>query len=721
MKNILRSRSAMIPVVAVAIMLVIALAVSCQREDMPPALSYGLDTRPAGECPAPPRPAEAAGIAMERTFLNFTFERPVAMYQLPGSGDEWWVVEQPGRVRAAGETGSVLRTVLDLRPKVFYLGEAGLLDLAFHPEWLSNRQVFVSYNGLNPSGRLTSYLSRFLTAGSPAVIDPATEKVILEVGQPFSNHNGGRIAFGPDGYLYFGLGDGGSGGDPLDQGQDRGTLLGKLLRIDVDRGDPYAIPADNPFAAGGGRAEIFAWGFRNPWRWSFDTASGDLWAGDVGQNSWEEIDLVRLGGNYGWRIREGAHCFNPNPCSSEGLIDPVSEYSHQEGCSVTGGFVYHGAAIPALNGVYLFGDFCSGAIWGIFHDSDGNPLRRLLAASGLNIAAFAQSRAGEMYALDYGGVIARIVPAGAASSPAFPALLSQTGFVRAGAPGQPATCLIPYDVLEPFWSDGAEKERFFYVPASARVGIDGQGHLTFPIGSVLVKNFRLNGRRIETRLLVRHQDGEWAGYTYEWNEAQSDAALLASGKQRPVQNQTWYYPSRAQCLQCHTAAAGRSLGTEIGQLNRTLLYTATGRSANQLLTYEHIGLLADPLPAAVDQLSALPRSGDSGVSLTARAKSYLHVNCANCHRPGGTARGEMDLRFATAWPAMNVCNVAPLLNDLGIADARLVAPGAPGRSLLLQRLRRQDVFRMPPIGGDRPDTAGIQLLENWIQGLAGCN
>jgi uncharacterized repeat protein (TIGR03806 family) len=719
MKNISRNRSA--AVVAVAGMLAVALAVSCQRQAAPPAVPYGLDARPASECPAPPRPPQAASIALERTFRDVVFDRPLSMYQLPGKDSEWWVVEQLGRVRAAAETGSALRTVLDKRGQVYFGGETGLLDLAFHPDWTNNRQVFLSYTGLNQAGKLTSYITRCLTAGDPAFVDTATETIILEVAQPFSNHNGGRIGFGPDGNLYIGLGDGGSGGDPLNQGQDRNALLGKMLRIDVDHGAPYAIPAGNPFAAGGGRPEIFAWGFRNPWRWSFDAASGDLWAGDVGQNRWEEVDLVRLGGNYGWRIREGAHCYDPDPCQYDGLTDPMAEYSHQEGCSVTGGFVYHGAAIPALAGAYLFGDYCSGSIWGLFHDADGNPVRRLLAESGLNITAFAQSRSGEMYVLDHNGVIDRVVPAAAETSPAFPALLSQTGFVRSGSIGQPAACLIPYEVIEPFWSDGADKERFFYVPGSARVGIDGEGRLTFPIGSVLVKNFRLNGQRIETRLLVRHQDGEWAGYSYEWNEAQSDAALLASGKQRPVQGQTWYYPSRAQCLQCHTAAAGRSLGTEIAQLNRAQLYAATGRSANQLLTYEHIGLLADPLPAAVERLPALPRSGDSGFSLAERARSYLHVNCANCHRPGGTARGEMDLRFATAWAAMNVCNVAPLLNDLGIADARLVAPGAPGRSVLLQRLRRQDVFRMPPIGGDRPDTAGMQLLESWIQGLAGCN
>jgi uncharacterized repeat protein (TIGR03806 family) len=606
-----------------------------------------------------------------------------------------------------------------LRSKVVFSGEAGMLGMAFHPDWLANRLVFLSYTGLNTAGKLTSYISRFQMSGSPARIVPASEKVILAVEQPYYNHNGGGIAFGPDGYLYIGFGDGGSAGDPGNRAQNLDVLLGKILRIDVDRGNPYSTPPGNPFATGGGRPEIFAWGFRNPWRWSFDGANGDLWVGDVGQNRWEEIDLVRAGGNYGWRIREGAHCYNPDPCSRTGLIDPATEYSHQEGCSVTGGFVYHGAAVPSLRGVYIFGDYCSGNIWGIFSDANGDPVRRLLAASGLSITSFAQSRAGEIFVLSYDGAIARIAPAGVAPAP-FPALLSQTGFVDPANPKQPSACLVPYDVIEPFWSDGADKERFFCLPGSEKVTINDQGHLDFPPGSVFVKHFLLKGKWVETRLFMRHADGEWAGYSYEWNEEESDAALLASGKVRSVQGQNWTYPSRAQCLQCHTLAAGRSLGTEIRQLNRLFSYPASGRTANQLTTFDHIGLFSAPLPAPVEQLPALPSSADGNVAPGPWARTYLHVNCSNCHRPGGTGRGEMDLRFETDLPAMKICDVVPQLGDLGIADARILAPGSPGRSVLLQRLKRQDVFRMPPIGGSLLDDGGVRLLENWIQGLAGC-
>jgi len=231
------------------------------------------------------------------------------------------------------------------------------------------------------------------------------------VDQPFLNHNGGQIAFGPDGLLYVGLGDGGSGGDPLGHAQDTSTLLGSILRIDVDRGTPYAVPPDNPFAAGGGRPEIFAWGLRNPWRWSFDRETGELWCGDVGQNRWEEVDRIRRGGNYGWNVREGAHCFASAECDSAGLIEPVAEYSHDEGCSITGGYVYRGATLPQISGAYVYGDFCSGRIWGLFSAGGGALAPRLLAESGLQISSFAEDHDGELYVVDYGGGIHRLASA----------------------------------------------------------------------------------------------------------------------------------------------------------------------------------------------------------------------------------------------------------------------------------------------------------------------
>lgn len=357
-------------------------------------------------------------VQLQRVFPNLDFSLPVAMMQAPADPSRFYVVEKGGSVRAfasdtATTTSSAFFTdsnsVVDDGPN-----EAGLLGMAFHPNYANNATVYLSYT--RDGSPLVSYVSRFTVVNGS--IDANTEQAVLTVDQPYTNHNGGQITFGPDGYLYIGLGDGGSGGDPDNNGQDTHTLLGALLRIDVDGGAPYAIPADNPFAAstgcgnGGGCPELFAWGLRNPWRWSFDRNNGELWLADVGQNAWEEVNRVRNGENYGWRIREGAHCFNPSSgCETAGLVDPVAEYDHDLGNSITGGYVYRGDAIAQLQGYYLYGDFGSGRIWALDAESDdAQPV--LLMNTDLGISSFAEDSEGEVYVLDYrSGGIHKLVPA----------------------------------------------------------------------------------------------------------------------------------------------------------------------------------------------------------------------------------------------------------------------------------------------------------------------
>jgi len=339
-------------------------------------------------------------VVLEPLFAEQAFDQPVAMLQRPEGSSDWYVVEKGGTVeRVSGEGLKAKRQpFVDLRDRVESgPTEAGLLGIAFHPQFATNGQVFLSYTRANP---LTSVLSRFISHDGGLTLDPGSEEVLLEVVQPYSNHNGGHIAFGPDGYLYYGLGDGGSAGDPLGNGQDTNTLLGAILRLDVDGGSPYAIPPDNPFAEGGGRPEIYAYGLRNPWRWSFDRQSGALWVGDVGQDEWEEVDRVAAGDNLGWNRWEGSHCYGGDVCIAGGVVMPLAEYSHGLGCSVTGGYVYHGKALPQLQGQYLYGDFCSGRIWEL---DSGNPQAgpRILLLSGKRIASFAEDREGELYLLDY--------------------------------------------------------------------------------------------------------------------------------------------------------------------------------------------------------------------------------------------------------------------------------------------------------------------------------
>ena len=347
-----------------------------------------------------PAQAQPAQLTLEPAFPKLRFDRPLVMLQAPGAPEHWYIVDQAGRIfRFANDPGAATTTlVLDIRLLVDDgPNEAGLLGMAFHPDFQANRQVFLSYTR---NGRpLVSTLSHFQVNQSGDTIDPASETVLLSVDQPFGNHNGGHIAFGPDGYLYFGLGDGGSGGDPQGNGQNPDTLLGSLLRLHIDSTSPYAIPPDNPFAGGGGRPEIYAWGLRNPWRWSFDRQTGDLWLADVGQNKWEEINIIEGGGNYGWNLREGAHPFRGG--AAAGLVEPVAEYDHSQGCSVTGGYVYRGDRHAGLVGTYFYGDFCSGRIWGLSAQGDATP--QLLADTPFNIASFAQALDGELYILDHAG------------------------------------------------------------------------------------------------------------------------------------------------------------------------------------------------------------------------------------------------------------------------------------------------------------------------------
>ena len=332
-----------------------------------------------------------------------------------GNG-EVFITDRAGLVLSFDET--VLRresehifstAFLDIRDRVSSRGsEEGLLGLALAP--YNDEHLYVYYSAANPR---RSVVSRFNYYSPGRYADPDTELVILEVPQPYANHNGGQLAFGPRGYLYIGLGDGGAAGDPLGNGQDTSTLLGSILRIDVSQStpeQPYAIPPDNPFAAGGGRGEIWAYGLRNPWRFSFDRETGELWAGDVGQNQWEEIDLIQKGGNYGWNTLEGNHCFAPrDDCDRDGKIPPVFEYPLDgQPCSVIGGYVYRGASIPWLTGAYVYGDFCSGKVYGLRHANGQVIEHKELASTGLRIMSFAQDNDGELYLLSQSDGIHRL-------------------------------------------------------------------------------------------------------------------------------------------------------------------------------------------------------------------------------------------------------------------------------------------------------------------------
>jgi glucose/arabinose dehydrogenase len=350
-------------------------------------------------------PASGAG-AIRLAPVATGLDKPLLVVSPPGDA-RLFVVEQSGRIRIVQRGRLLGGAFLNVSRLISTGNEQGLLGLAFHPKYAENGRFFVNYTNTRGDTRVVEYR----VSGNPNRAAASTARVLLAVAQPYSNHNGGHLAFGPDGFLYIGLGDGGSGGDPENSGQRTDTLLGKILRIDVDNpsgGRPYGTPEGNPFASGGGRPEILHWGLRNPWRFSFDRATGDLWIGDVGQNKIEEIDFRRAGGsgaNFGWNAFEGTSRFGGT--ASGPTVRPVAQYSHDKGCSVTGGFVYRGSEVASLRGRYVYADYCTGRAWSMRAGPNPGGVREItgsLSRSLTNVSSFGEDAAGEMYAVAGGSV-----------------------------------------------------------------------------------------------------------------------------------------------------------------------------------------------------------------------------------------------------------------------------------------------------------------------------
>jgi len=374
-----------------------------------PATDAATPFTPATETPTP---NNAAGFpdpsAFQWELVASGLERPVDIRNAADGSGRLFVIEKPGRIRIIKDDVLVSEPFLDILGEVRSSGnEQGLLGLVFHPQYNDNGYFYVNY--INKNG--DTIIARFKVSADPNIADPNSEQKLLEVAQPYPNHNGGSLAFGPDGYLYIGLGDGGSKGDPNGNGQSLNALLGKILRIDVDHGDPYAIPVDNPYVGSGEvYQEIWASGLRNPWRFAFDPVTGDLFIGEVGQNKYEEIDIAPrgMGGlNFGWNYREGLHPYAGNPPAGGVLTDPVFEYAHGPGCSVTGGLIYRGAALPVFAGIYLFGDYCSGQVWGLLNLNGSWQAQQLFSYVGA-ITTFGVDEAGEVYLASDSGEIYRL-------------------------------------------------------------------------------------------------------------------------------------------------------------------------------------------------------------------------------------------------------------------------------------------------------------------------
>lgn len=634
-------------------------------------------------------------------------------------------------------------------------------SICFHPDFKRNGYFYLGHDGPNrqaPKGasktcRVTRYT---LERKSPWSLLPDSGTIILE--WETNGHNGAAVTFGHDGMLYITTGDGTSDSDTNLTGQGLDHLLAKVLRLNVDRPDPgreYSVPPDNPFVGDEGvRPETWAYGLRNPWRMTTDPVTGHIWVGNNGQDLWEQVYLIRKGDNYGWSVYEGGHPFylerkaGPHP-----HVKPTFEHSHSESRSLTGGVVYYGSRFPELQGAYIYGDYSTGKIWAGKHDGNQILWHREIADTTIQITSFGLDATGELLITDHQGKgeggFYTLEPVRQASSPdTFPRKLSESGLFASVAKHEMQAGVIPYSVNSPLWSDGAHKARFFAIPHESgkdgkppAISPSGNRGWNFPDQTVLIKSFAIDliegdptsRRWIETRFLHREQN-EWVGYSYRWNNGQTDATLVdRNGADVTFEVQTvsgqaatrhWRYPSRAECMVCHSRAANYVLGLSTPQMNRDHDYSSIGGTVdNQLRTLEHLGYFrlrrkgGKDAPFAADDHPRLVNPYDESEPLADRAMSYLHSNCAQCHVAAGGGNSQMILSLGTSTENQKLIDAEPLHDHFGIADARLVAPGSPDRSILLQRIARRGRGQMPQLATSVVDDQAVELFTEWIRSL----
>jgi uncharacterized repeat protein (TIGR03806 family) len=682
--------------------------------------------------PDPPLP-----YVVERVFPALRFTQPVDIVSAPGS-DRLFVVEQGGKIlsfpnRLNVRQADVLVDVPRLAPQEGLPPVKQTYALAFHPNFSQNGYCYVC--GVGDEGQKEgTRISRFkLTKTDPPLIEPGSEHVIIT--WLAGGHNGCCLKFGPDGYLYISTGDAASPAPPDSKrtGQDISDLLSSILRINVDHVDPgrnYRVPSDNPFVSlPGARPEVWAYGLRNPWRMSFDRKTGDLWVGDVGWELWEMLNRVERGGNYGWSVMEGRQPANPGwPRGPTPILPPTLDHPHSEAASITDGATYYGSRLPELVGVHIYGDYVTGKVWGFRWDKGQVTGHRELADTKLKIVGFGEDGAGELYFLDHGGGTIHRIASNAVKSQtiAFPHRLSQTGLFASVANHEPAAGVIGYSINAEPWEDFARAERFIGLPGDSRITTSANPW-QFPKDSVLAKTLsievdqRTHRRRcVETQIL--HNTGsDWRAYCYQWNDEQTDAVLLGpEGAERSydvVDNghhkRSWHFPSRAECLRCHNPWAGPVLGFHTPQLNKEHAYG--GHTASQLDTLFHLGLFEPPI--VPDNRPRLADPRNHSTDLAQRARSYLHVNCAHCHRANAGSSVASQMVYDLPLDQTAMISSRPTQGSFGIHAAEVIAPGDPFRSVLLYRMSKVGSGRMPYIGSQLVDADGVALIRRWIKEL----
>ena len=682
--------------------------------------------------PDPPLPYRVS-----RAYEKLPLFAPVYLRPEPGT-DRIFFVDHKGDWKEPGGL-RVFQDREDASSSIALLPLDRLIyGFCFHPGYRDNGYIYLITNGPMPEANKQNRISRFtVDRTAEGLIKVESELVILEWDS--NGHNGGDLAFGPDGFLYCPTGDGTSDSDTLATGQGLNDLLAVMLRLDVDHptaDKAYSIPADNPFInVPDARPEIWAYGFRNPWRMDYDHESNQLWLGQNGQDLWEQVYLIRKGENYGWSVQEGGHPFYlERPKGPQPITPPAADHHHQESRSLTGGVVYRGSKFPDLVGCFIYGDYSTGKIWAIRHDGTKVDFHQEIADTTLQIAGFSLNAAGDLLIVDHAGGFYRLEPTPPQEPSVFPRKLSETGLFASVPKHELLPSVIPYSVNVQLWSDGAHKERWLAVPGEEQIDYTSTRGWTFPNGSVLVKSFALEReagrpetrRWIETRLMVRQQN-EWVGYSYKWNDEQTDAELLDSSgsdvdfeivdaaADGGVRRQTWHYPSRAECMVCHSRAVNYVLGLSENQMNRVHDYGE--EKVNQLQMLSDLGFFKNPLPKPPEELTKLPSPFDPTIDVNQRALAYLHANCSNCHVEAGGGNAQFSAEIDAKPETQRLIDVRPVHTAFDIQDARLVAPGAPERSLLFHRMQRRGHGQMPPIGTNLLDKPAIELMRDWIQQL----
>ena len=675
--------------------------------------------------PDPPMPYDT-----EPIWPSLPVKKALEMKRLPNS--EKFLVYADHR-----ETKSAISKLWVFEDRVGVTNQVEALSLTnrliygfcFHPKFSENGQIYLHTNGPRRgegSKKKHCRVSRWVIDRETMKIDPNSHKAIIQ--WESNGHDGGGVVFGNDGMLYITTGDGTSDSDVNLTGQRIDLLLAKLLRIDVDKpatGKLYGIPANNPFLDHKNAApETWALGFRNPWRLTCDDKTGQIWVGENGQDTWESVKLVERGANYGWSVYEGSHPFYLERTLGPGkLTGPTFEHHHREARSLTGGIVYYGKQLPELRGAYVYGDYSTGKIWAGKLDGQKVLWHREIADTPFAITGFAIDTNGNLIVIDDHSGFHRLRPNQKANqAPAFPRSLGETGLFRDTARHHVAVGVIPYSVNVPHWTDGAEGTHFIAMPGEEKLRWSGSRGWDAPEGTVLLQTLSRSKRRIETRMLTK-QNNEWVGYSYAWNEKQTDAKLVnREGRDLLLTDgQPWRIPSRAECMMCHSRAAKYTLGLTETQMN--LVHDYGEGQTSQIEGLTRLGILTGAKPAeyrpggkAVGRKLVDPH--DSKVAIEPRIRSYWQANCAHCHVEAGGGNAKMELEWSRSLADTLTIDVEPVHTRFGLGpSARIISPGYPVNSVMLRRIISPGPGRMPPIGAASPDPRWIQLFSQWISTL----